>query len=114
MDVIEQKNMEIVSAFLHDKQNESKINVTDQFFSAQITEAFTERKYEVDEIFVRAEKVIARIVITAVNKGEFAGNKATGKIVKLTQYREFQVIDGKIVSHKGWFDTGTLLPQLQS
>ncbi|MCH5585986.1 ester cyclase [Shimazuella sp. AN120528] len=66
-----------------------------------------------DEVFVREEKAIARIIITAVHDGVFAGNAPTKKSVQITQYREFQVVDGKIIKHKGWFDTGTLLPQIQ-
>src|SRR4051794_31208015 len=113
MNTTEQKNSEIVTAFIKDIANQSKLNETDQFFSPQIPEAFTNQKYEIDEVFVQNEKAIARIIITAVHSGTFAGNAPSGKTVKITQYREFQVVNGEIVKHKGWFDTGTLLPQLQ-
>jgi predicted ester cyclase len=114
MNTTEQKNLEAVTAFLQEKANENLLNETDQFFSPQITEAFIHRQYEVDEIFVQGEKVIARIIISAVHTGAFAGNAPTGKSIKITQYRHFQVADGKIIKHQGWFDTGTLLPQIQS
>ena len=113
MNATEQKNMELVADFIQDTRNESLLNETNQFFSPQITQAFIDRKYEVDEIFVDNEKAIARIVITAVHAGHFAGNEPTGKTVRLTQYREFEVVNGEVVKHKGWFDTGTLLLQLQ-
>ncbi|WP_237763032.1 ester cyclase [Paenibacillus sp. A3] len=34
--------------------------------------------------------------------------------MKITQFREFRVVDDRIAEHRGWFDTGTLLPQLQA
>ncbi|MXQ54678.1 ester cyclase [Shimazuella alba] len=113
MNTTEQKNLEAVTAFLQDKVNENLLNETNQYFSQQVAEAFTNRKYEVDEIFVQGEKAIARIIISAVHTGGFAGNVPTNKPVKISQYRHFQVVDGKIVNHQGWFDTGTLLPQIQ-
>jgi predicted ester cyclase len=113
MNTTEQKNLETVTAFLQDKANENLLNETNQFFAPQVTEAFTNRQYEIDEVFVQGEKAIARIIISAVHTGAFAGNAPTGKSVKITQYRHFQVADGKIVKHQGWFDTGTLLVQIQ-
>lgn len=113
MNTTDQKNIEIVTSFLQDKANENLLNETDQFFAPQITEAFTNRQYTIDEVFVQGEKAISRIVISAAHTGAFAGNAPTNKSVKITQYRHFQVTDGKIVKHQGWFDTGTLLPQIQ-
>lgn len=114
MKTMEQKNVETVTAFIEDIANQSILEKTDQFFAPQIVEAFTDRRYTVDEILVQGEKVIARIFMTAVHSGPFAGNAHTGKTVKATQFRDFRVINGKIVEHHGWFDTGTLLPQIQA
>ncbi len=114
MKTLEQANVEIVTAFIEDAANQSILDQTDQFFAPQIAAAFTDRRYTVDEILVQGEKVIARIIMTAVHSGEFAGNAPTGKVVRATQFREFRVMDGTIAEHRGWFDTATLLPQIQA
>lgn len=114
MNTMEQKNVEMVTEFIREISNQSLLDRTDQFFAGQIAAAFTDRSYTVDEIFVRGEKVIARIIITGTHTGNFAGNAPTDKTVKVTQFREFRVEDGKIAEHHGWFDTGTLLPQIQA
>jgi predicted ester cyclase len=114
MKTMEQKNVEAVTAFIEDIANQSMLEKTDQFFAPQIAEAFTDRWFTVDEILAQGEKVIARIFMTAVHAGHFAGNAPTGKTVKATQFREFRVIDGNIAEHRGWFDTATLLPQIQA
>lgn len=114
MKTMEQKNVETVTAFIEDIANQSILEKTDQFFAPQIVEAFTDRRYTVDEILVQGEKVIARIFMTAVHSDFFAGNAPTGKTVKATQFRDFRLIDGKIAEQHGWFDTGTLLPQIQA
>ncbi|KRE82465.1 hypothetical protein ASG89_14505 [Paenibacillus sp. Soil766] len=114
MKTMEQKNVEAVTAFISDIANQQLLEKTNQFFAPQIAEAFTDRQFIVDEILAQEEKVIARILITAVHAGHFAGNAPTGKSVKLTLFREFRVVDGIIVEHRGWFDTGTLLPQIKA
>lgn len=114
MKTMEQKNVEAVTAFIEDITNQSILEKTDQFFAPQIAEAFTGRRFTVDEILAQGEKVIARIFMTAVHAGHFAGNAPTGKTLRATQFREFRVIDGSIAEHRGWFDTATLLPQIQA
>jgi predicted ester cyclase len=109
-----QKNLKMVTEYIEDITNQSILEMTDQFFAPQITEAFTDRSFVIDEILVQGGKVIARMLITAVHAGDFAGNAATGKTVKLTQFREFVVVDGEIAEQRGWFDTATLLPQIQA
>ncbi|MFD1953155.1 ester cyclase [Paenibacillus thailandensis] len=114
MKTAEQQNAEAVTAFLEDEANRSMVETTDQFFAPQLVEAFTDRRYAVGETFAQGDKVIARIAMTAVHSGPFAGHAPTGKTVKATQFREFRVVNGIIAEHRGWFDTGTLLPQIQA
>ena len=111
---MEQRNAEAVTAFIEDAANRSVLEKTDQFFAPQIAEAFADRRYAVDEILAQGDKVVARIFMTAVHIGNFAGNAPTGKTVTVTQFREFRVAGGKIAEHRGWFDTATLLPQIQT
>lgn len=114
MNTMEQKNVEAVTAFIEDRSNQGELDHTDQFFVKQAWEAFTDRQYAIDEILVQGEKVVARILFTGNHTDTFAGNAPTGRSVKITQFREFRVIDGQIAEHRGWIDTGTLLPQIQS
>lgn len=114
MKTVGQKNVEIVTAFIEAAENRSELDRTEQFFAEQLGEAFTDRHYAVGEILAQGEKVTARIIITGTHQGAFAGKAPTGKSVKITQFREFRVVDGRIAEHCGWFDTGTLLPQLQA
>ncbi|WP_245596820.1 ester cyclase [Shimazuella kribbensis] len=113
MKSIEQKHMDTITAFIKNPSNENILNQTNQFFTNQLIEAFVDRTYEVVETFTKGEKVIARILITGTHRGMFAGNTATDKTVKITQFREFHVVDGEIINQHGWFDTGTLLPQIK-
>ncbi|UUZ82785.1 ester cyclase [Paenibacillus sp. P26] len=75
---------------------------------------FPDRQYAVEETFAQGEKVVIRIIMTATHQGMFVGNPPTGRTVKATQFREFRVVDGKIAEHRGWFDTGSLLPQIKT
>ncbi|MFE5322005.1 ester cyclase [Paenibacillus sp. NPDC056579] len=114
MNTREQNHTEAVTAFIEDASNRSELERTDQFFAQQMMEAFSDRQYGIDEIFAEGEKATARIIITGTHTGMFAGQAPTGKSVSITQFREFRFAEGEIVEHRGWFDTGTLLPQLQA
>ncbi|MCZ8520476.1 MULTISPECIES: ester cyclase [Paenibacillus] len=114
MNAIEQKNADVVAAFIGDRSNQSLLDRTDQFFAGQLAEAFVDRHYTVAELLTQGEKVIARIFMSGTHVGPFAGLAPTGKTVQATQFREFRLADGMIAEHRGWFDTATLLPQIQS
>ncbi|MBD2870814.1 ester cyclase [Paenibacillus arenilitoris] len=114
MNATERKNAEAVSAYMERASQTGELHRTDQFFAPQIAEAFTDRVYAVDDLFAQGEKVVARILITGKHTGEFAGHAPTGRTVTVTHFREFQMADGEMIRNSGWFDTGTLLPQLQT
>ncbi|UUZ91073.1 ester cyclase [Paenibacillus sp. P25] len=114
MKTMEQINTETVTAFIENAENQPVLDQTDQFFAGQIGEAFPDRQYAVEETFAQGEKVVIRIIMTATHQGMFVGNPPTGRTVKATQFREFRVVDGKIAEHRGWFDTGPLLPQIKT
>jgi predicted ester cyclase len=114
MNAMEQNNASAVTAFIADAANRDILERTEQFFTGQFLEAFTDRRFAVDDIFVKGEQVIARIVMEGTHSGNFIDNAPTGRTVKATQFREFRVVDGSIAEHCGWYDTGTLLPQIQT
>jgi predicted ester cyclase len=108
MKTTEQQNTETVTVFIETLSNQSDLEHTNQFFAKQMGEAFSDKHCTVDEIIAQGEKVIARFSMTATHTGSFAGNPPTGKSVKIIQFREFHVVEGEIVEHQGWFDTGFL------
>jgi len=110
----ERNNAEAVKAFIEDPANRELLERTEQFFAGQWPEAFEDRQYAAEEILVQGDKAVARIAMTGTHVGAFAGIEATGRAIQATQFREFRLEDGRILEHSGWFDTGLLLPQLQS
>ncbi|MDD9265783.1 ester cyclase [Paenibacillus sp. GCM10023248] len=110
----EQKNAETVTSFIEDTANWRFLEKTDQFFLPQFMDAFTNRYFTVDDTIAQGDKVIARVLVTAVHSGHFAGHAPTGNTIKATQFHEFHVIDGVIQEHRGWLDTSTLLPQIKT
>ncbi|MFD0587356.1 ester cyclase [Paenibacillus sp. GCM10027627] len=109
-----EQNREAVQDFIADLSNRSELEITDQFFVEEMKEAFSNWQWELADCLAEQAEATARIIITAKHTGTFAGHAATGKVVNVTQFREFHLKDGQITAHRGWFDTGTLLPQLQS
>ncbi|MGN7169155.1 ester cyclase [Paenibacillus cellulositrophicus] len=114
MNTTRQQQVEAAVKWIEEAWKAGTLSQTGQAFIGQLEEAFKDRQYEVDDVMVQGEKVIARVVITGKHTGIFAGIPATGKTVRITQFHEFTVNDGRIVHRFGWYDTGTLLPQLQT
>ncbi|OZB93612.1 ester cyclase [Paenibacillus sp. XY044] len=114
MNTTRQQQVEAAVKWIEEAWNEGTLSQTGQGFIGQLEEAFTDRQYEVDDVIVQGEKIIARVLITGKHTGSFAGNPATGKAVRITQFHEFTFQEGRITHRFGWFDTGTLLPQLQA
>jgi predicted ester cyclase len=132
MKTMEQKNTETVTAFIEAFWNQNDLDCTDQFLSAdyqelsyqskegmkqfagKIVEAFPDKHYTVEEIIAQGEKVIVRMVVKGTNKGMFMGNSPTGNSIDVTLYRQYRVVDGKIVEHRGWIDMVTMWRQIQA
>jgi predicted ester cyclase len=132
MKTMEQKNTETVTAFIEAFWNQNDLDCTDQFLSAdyqelsyqskegmkqfagKIVEAFPDKHYTVEEIIAQGEKVIVRMVVKGTNKGMFMGNTPTGNSIDVTLYRQYRVVDGKIVEHRGWIDMVTMWRQIQA
>ena len=114
MQTLEQKNTETAVAFIEELGKRGDLERTEQFFAGQMMEAFTNRHWTVEETLAQGEKVTARVIITGTHSGMFAGHAPTGKQVRIAQFHELRVVDGSVVHHRPWFDTGTLLPQLKA
>jgi predicted ester cyclase len=44
----------------------------------------------------------------------FFGNSPTGNSIDVTLYRQYRVVGGKIVEHRGWIDMVTMWRQIQA
>jgi predicted ester cyclase len=83
-------------------------------FAGKILEAFPDKRYTVEVIIAQGEKVIVRMVVKGTHKGMFFGNSPTGISIDVTLYRQYRLVDGKIVEHRGWIDMVTMLRQIQA
>jgi predicted ester cyclase len=131
MKTMEQKNTETVTTFIEAFWNQSDLGCIDRFLSAdyqelsyqskeglkqfagKILEAFPDKRYTVEEIIAQGEKVMVRMVVKGTHKGTFFGNLPTGNSIDVTLYRQYRVVDDKIVEHRGWIDMVTMWHQIQ-
>lgn len=131
MKTLEQTNKEVVASFIRDFWNRKNTKAGEELLAADyadfsykskeglrqfangIFEGFPDCKYIIKECICEGDKVIARIEFTGTNSGDFRGNEPTGKFARVTLFREFKIIDGKISSHRGLFDSMSLKMQLE-
>lgn len=132
MKTMEQQNTETVTAFIEAFWNQSDMDCTDQFLSAdyqelayqskeglkqfagKILKAFPDKRYTVEEIIAQGEKVLVRMAVKGTHKGLFFGNAPTGNTIDVTLYRQYRVVDGKIAEHRGWIDMVTMWSQIKA
>ncbi len=131
MTTMEQKNTETVTAFIEAFWNQSDMECTDRYLSAdyqelsyqskeglkqfagKILEAFPDKHYTVKEIIAQGEKVLVRMEVKGTHKGMFFGNAPTGNRIDVTLYRQYRLVDDKIVEHRGWIDMVTMWKQIR-
>lgn len=132
MKTADQNEKEIVAAFIRDFWNRNDSEAAEQLlskdymdfsykskeglkqFANMIFTGFPDCNYIVKECVSERDKVITRIEFTGTNTGSFRGSEPTGKKVRVTLFREFKIIDGKISSHLGLFDLVALKMQLEA
>jgi steroid delta-isomerase-like uncharacterized protein len=75
--------------------------------------AFPDLKVEVKQIVEEGDLVVARVIMSGTQKGEFAGMPASGKKFKIQGIDMVKVNkDGKAVERWGNFDNATMFQQL--
>jgi steroid delta-isomerase-like uncharacterized protein len=74
--------------------------------------AFPDQHYTVEEIIVKADKVVCRFTMRGTHRGTFMGITSTEKKVQATGIDIFRIAEGKIVEHWGGFDRLGLMQQL--
>ena len=78
----------------------------------QIYVAFPEITHIVDEIVAEGDKVVAKVLVRTVHKGEFYGIPATGKELEWTSIAIFQLSEGKIKARWEIADVPGIMHQL--
>jgi steroid delta-isomerase-like uncharacterized protein len=78
----------------------------------QIYDAFPEITHTVDEIVAEGDKVVAKILVHTVHKGEFFGIPATGKDLEWASIAIFQLSEGKIKARWEIADVLGIMQQL--
>ena len=83
-----------------------------QFFEMLIG-AFSDLRFQVEDVFAAGDKGVARIRFTGTHQGEFIGIPATGRKVDVPGIDIVRFgDDGKAVEHWGVTDTMTMMQQL--
>ncbi|PEJ57488.1 hypothetical protein CN692_12480 [Bacillus sp. AFS002410] len=132
MKTIEQNNKELVKEFIEVFWNKNNLDSTANLlspeyidysygsteglkqFASVIFTGFPDSHYTIEEIVSNEDTVITRLEFTGTHSGLFRGTPPTGNSVKVTLFREFKIENGKILSHRGLFDTATLMSQLMT
>ncbi|WP_145027686.1 ester cyclase [Paenibacillus sp. Y412MC10] len=132
MTTLEQKNTEVVGAFIQAFWNSNDLSAADTFttedyrelsyqtkeglkqFAAKILEAFPDKQYTVEEIIAEDDKVLVRMTVRGTHQGVFFGTAPTGRKMNVTLYRQYRLRDGKITEHRGWIDMVTMWSQIQA
>jgi predicted ester cyclase len=74
--------------------------------------AFPDGRHEWSFVEAVGDYVIMCGFFTGTHRGDFQGIPATGKVVKFSLTLIDKHKDGKLVEHRGEFDSGTLMRQL--
>jgi predicted ester cyclase len=74
--------------------------------------AFPDGRHEWTKIEAVGDHVILCGFFTGTHRGDFQGMPATGKTVRFSLTVIDEIHDGKLVEHRGEFDSATLMQQL--
>lgn len=74
--------------------------------------AFPDTKHEILASHVAGEYATVVCTLRATHKGDFMGMPATGRQITMEVIHVDRVVDGRIVEHRGQFDSAGLMQQL--
>lgn len=83
-------------------------------FFTGLWQAFTEQRFEVDDVIAEGDKAVWRWTMHARHTGPFYGVPATGKLITATGISIVRIAGGRFVEHWGEQDTAGLMQQLRS
>jgi len=62
--------------------------------------AFPDGEMVVDELVAEGDRVVARVTMSGTHRGEYAGMRGTGRVVRAEGIEIFRLADGKLA--EGW------------
>ena len=77
-----------------------------------IRKAFPDLHYQIRDIIVTQDKVVARVIMTGTQKDTLFGIPPTGKPIKVNQVNIERIEDGKVAEHWRVTDELTMMKQL--
>jgi predicted ester cyclase len=81
-------------------------------FGQMWSAAFPDTKHEIVASHVAGETATVVCTLRATHKGDFMGMPATGRQITMEVIHVDRVVDGRIVEHRGQFDSAGLMQQL--
>jgi steroid delta-isomerase-like uncharacterized protein len=133
---VETKNKQIVETYFNEVWNKGNVDLLDQLLTENyinhtpstpnpptgavglkpivkaIRKGFPDLHYEIKDLIVTKEKVIARVIMTGTQTGSLFGIPPTGKKVVVNQINIEKIEHGKIAEHWRVTDELTMLKQL--
>jgi steroid delta-isomerase-like uncharacterized protein len=116
---VEEQNKDIVKRYWNGKWNERRPEVLDELQTSDVVyhgtsmqmnnleeykqvyssflSAFHDTKITIDEIIAEGDKVMTRVTLSGIHKGELEGMPATGNSATISTFTVFRLVDGKIV-----------------
>ena len=81
-------------------------------FMHLLNKAFSEQRWEIDDVIAEDDKVVIRCTHSGVHTGDFFGLPATGRRFAYNQMHIVRVVDGRGVEHWAVRDDASLMRQL--
>lgn len=78
----------------------------------QFQQAFADLHFEVNDLIAESNRVVARLTVTGVHRGAFAGIHPTGRPIEIDGFVCFRMSGGRIVERWALLDEFRLLQQL--
>ena len=131
-----EKNTRIIQQYFNEVWNKGKLELLDQLIAPgyvnhsssmpdtppgpeglkpiviAMRKAFPDLHYEINDLVVTADRVIARVVMQGTHQGDFFGLPPTNKKISVSQINIEYIDDGKISEHWRLTDELSLMKQL--
>lgn len=132
----EGRNRKIVETYFNEVWNKGRVDVLDALLTSDyinhtpstpdpprgpgglkpivegIRAGFPDLHYEIVDLIITHDRVVARVVMTGTHTGTLFGIPPTGKRVNVNQINIEQIVNGKIAEHWRVTDELTMMKQL--
>jgi steroid delta-isomerase-like uncharacterized protein len=131
---LEEQNKEVVKSYWNGKWNERRPGILDELQTSNVvyhgtsmemngleeykkvygifSTAFQDTQITIEGIIAEGDTVMTRVKMTGMHKVDFEGIPATGKVVTLSAFTVFRLVDGKIAEEWEILDDLGLMMQL--